>query len=86
MHKPTQQIALDESTMLVGQHAVLDSLGLVLFAVELEQHLEDELELAIVLNDEREMTRRNSAFSSVATLTDFILAQLSNTTAPLSHG
>lgn len=66
----------DEATMLVGPSAVLDSLGLVLFAVELEQRFEEELNIVIVLNDEREMTRRNSPFQTVSTLSDFIFAQI----------
>ena len=40
-----------EDTYLIGQEAVLDSMGLVTLIVEIEQHLEEEYDVAVVLAD-----------------------------------
>ncbi|MBL8136740.1 MAG: hypothetical protein JNL48_08975 [Acidobacteria bacterium] len=59
-------------TRLVGASAVLDSLGLVTLVVDLEQRVQDELGYGLTLANERAMSRTNSPFLSVGTLTDYI--------------
>ncbi len=61
-----------EGTFLIGQGAVLDSLGLVNLVLEVEQRLEAEHDLTLVLADERAMSQKHSPFRSVGTLTDYI--------------
>lgn len=63
---------VDLDTRLVGGSAVLDSLGLVTLIVDLEQRVEDELGHALTLANERAMSRANSPFLSVRTLTEYI--------------
>jgi acyl carrier protein len=63
---------LSEQTYLIGQGAVLDSLGLVNLILEIEQRLEMEHNVTLVLADERAMSQKHSPFRSVQSLTDYI--------------
>lgn len=65
-----------EDTFLIGQSAVLDSMGLVTAILEIEQRLADEHEIIVVLADERAMSQKNSPFRSVRSLTDYVLQQI----------
>ncbi len=64
--------AIGEDTYLIGQDALLDSMGLVTLVVDLEQRLEEEYDLTLVLADERAMSQKNSPFRSVGSLADYI--------------
>lgn len=72
--QPGAGITVDENTVLVGPEAVLDSLGLVTFAVSLEQRLADATGGNLIVADEQEMTRRNSPFRTVGTLAQHLSA------------
>ncbi len=67
---------INEATQLIGQSGVLDSLGLVTFALDLEKQLANDYGNWLVLADEHEMIRRDSPFFSVGTLADHILGLL----------
>jgi len=69
---PGQATAIGLETALVGPGAVLDSLGLVTFAVSLEQRLNDAASVNLNVADEQELTRRNSPFRTVGTLTQHL--------------
>lgn len=64
--------ALGEETRLIGQGAILDSLGLVSLIVEVEQRLSDELGINLILADERAMSQKRSPFRSIGALADYI--------------
>lgn len=64
---------LGEETVLVGNAAVLDSLGVVALIVEVEQRLESDHDLSLTLANDRAMSQRNSPFRSVGALSDYIL-------------
>lgn len=64
--------ALGEETRLIGQGAILDSLGLVSLIVEVEQRLSDELGIHLILADERAMSQKRSPFRSIGALADYI--------------
>ncbi len=68
----TQPASLDEATRLIGQEAILDSLGLVSLVVEVEQRLTDDLGLTLILADERAMSQKRSPFRSIGALADYI--------------
>lgn len=68
----TDAAQLTEETRLIGQGAILDSLGLVSLIVEVEQRLADELDLTLILADERAMSQKRSPFRSVGSLADYI--------------
>lgn len=61
-----------EDTRLIGQGAVLDSMGLVSLIVDVEQALEQDYGLTLILADERAMSQKRSPFRSVQSLTEYI--------------
>jgi acyl carrier protein len=67
---------LTEDTVLVGNGAVLDSLGVVSLIVEIEQRLELDYAISVTLANDRAMSQRNSPFRTVGVLADYILTTL----------
>jgi acyl carrier protein len=67
---------LGEATSLVGQQAVLDSIGMVTLVVDLEQRIESEYGAVIALANDRAMSMRNSPFRTVKTLIDYVCSLL----------
>lgn len=65
-------IHLGEDAPLFGKDGVLDSLGLVSLIVMIEQALEDELELSLILADEKAMSQKTSPFLQAGLLIDYI--------------
>ena len=74
-----RQLAKASETHLLGKEGKLDSLGLVNFIIVLEQHIAEELKVAITLADEKALSRTKSPFRTVANLTDYILELLEET-------
>jgi acyl carrier protein len=68
-----QTIKADKSTMLFGKEGVLDSLTLVNLIVAAEQKVQEILNIAITLADERAMSQKNSPFKSVESLASYIV-------------
>ena len=70
------KIAVDqeEAAPLFGRGGVLDSLGVVSFAMAVEQAIEDEVGFSLVLADEKAMSQRSSPFRTVGTLADWAAA------------
>jgi acyl carrier protein len=66
--------ALTEATVLVGNDAVLDSLGIVQLIVEVEQRVEGSHGVSITLANDKAMSARNSPFRTVGVLTDHVIA------------
>ncbi len=62
----------DEETYLIGRQAVLESLGMVTLIVDLEQRVEEEYGVALTLVDDQAMSKKNSPFMTVRSLTDHI--------------
>jgi acyl carrier protein len=67
-----EQPKIGEETRLIGHEAILDSLGLVSLVVEVEQHLADDLEVTLILADERAMSQKRSPFRSIGALADYV--------------
>ena len=59
-------------TILYGEFGKLDSLGLMSLIVILEEKLQDDLEIDLVLANEKAVSQENSPFRSIQTLTDYI--------------
>ncbi len=74
--------AVTEATALIGQAAVLDSMGLVSAILDIEQRLAEAHDVTLVLADERAMSQRNSPFRTVQTLTDYVCQRIAALTAP----
>ena len=60
-------------TRLLGSASIFDSIELVTFIVEVEQFLDEEFGFQTQLTSENAMSRRNSPFISVKTLSSYIL-------------
>lgn len=63
-----------EQTVLVGNEAVLDSIGVVQLIVEIEQRVEGEQGVSITLANDKAMSQKNSPFRTVGVLTDHVIA------------
>jgi acyl carrier protein len=61
-----------EETVLVGNQAVLDSLGVVSLIIEVEQTLEIDDDLSLTLASDKAMSQKNSPFRTVGVLADYI--------------
>ena len=67
---------LNKKTRLIGSNAVLDSIGLVTFLVELEEKLEEIYSIQIEIADEKAMSRHRSPFMNIETLTEFLIEKI----------
>ena len=66
-------IIIDENLRLIGSSSIFDSMELVQFIVDVESLLDDEFNIEIELTSEKAMSRRNSPFISINTLSRFIV-------------
>lgn len=65
---------IGEETVLVGNDAVLDSLGVVQLIVEVEQRVEQNHSVSVTLANDKAMSARNSPFRTVGVLADHVIA------------
>jgi len=65
--------AVTEETVLVGDAAVLDSLGVVQLIVEIEQRVEEKHDVSITLANDKAMSARSSPFRTVGVLADHVV-------------
>lgn len=63
---------LNEETRLIGSNSIFDSMELVQFIVEVETFLHEKLNIEIQLASEKAMSRRNSPFISIKSLSSYI--------------
>ena len=66
-----QSVAINNQTVLLGNDAVVDSMGLVNLIVDIESALAEK-DFEVSLTSEKAMSQRNSPFRTVETLTDYI--------------
>ncbi len=66
-----ETVAVNNDTVLLGNDAVVDSMGLVNLIVDIEGLLADN-DIEVTLTSEKAMSQRNSPFRSVESLTDYI--------------
>lgn len=71
--KNGSHISKTVNTELFGPESALDSLGLVNLIVGVEEAINEKYDISINIADERAMSKRNSPFRSVESLTDHIL-------------
>ncbi|MGJ7919517.1 acyl carrier protein [Neobacillus sp. LXY-4] len=65
-------VQFGNDTPLYGKEGVLDSLGLVSLIVMIEQAIEDELNVSLILADEKAMSQKTSPFLNIGLLVDYI--------------
>jgi acyl carrier protein len=63
---------LSEETVIVGNNAALDSLGVVSLIVEVEGRLEMDHEISVTLASDRAMSQRSSPFRTVGVMADYM--------------
>lgn len=62
-------IDASEDTLLFGEN--LDSMGIVFLVTDLESRISDEMDINLILADERAMSQKTSPFRSVNTLVKY---------------
>ncbi len=67
-----QEGAVGTDTVIVGQSAVLDSIGLVSLIVDIEQRLEADHGIAVTLASEKAMSQRSSPFRTCGVLAEHV--------------
>lgn len=70
---PERAVPVRSDTALFGMTASIDSLSLVSLIVDVETALSAEYGYDISLTDDRAMSRPVSPFTTVATLTDYVM-------------
>lgn len=70
----TPATEVNQDTVIVGQGAVLDSIGVVSLIVDIEQRLESDHDLSVTLASEKAMSQRSSPFRNAGVLADHICA------------
>lgn len=66
------QLNKSPTTILFGRGGQLDSLALVSFIIEVEEKINEELGVSIALADERALSQKNSPFSTLQKLTQYV--------------
>ncbi len=64
---------IGEGSALLGEEALVDSLGLVNVIIDVEQALLSDHGVSIIVVDERAMSLANSPFKTVSTLADYVV-------------
>jgi acyl carrier protein len=78
--RPSEKTILKSpDAILFGESGSLDSLGLVNLIVSVEDEVQLCLGIPILLADERAMSQRKSPFRTIASLTDYVCALISET-------
>lgn len=72
---------LTEETVIVGEAAVLDSIGVVSLIVDIEQKLEMDHGIAVTLASEKAMSQRSSPFRNAGVLADHVCATIQESRA-----
>ena len=67
------------TSALIGGEAVLSSISLVSFIMDIEAELEDEHEIQVLLVNESALSRKQSPFRTVETLADYVLELVGET-------
>lgn len=68
--------AMNRDTAMFGAQGLLDSMGIVMLIVDIEQAVQASSGKTVSLADDRAMSQRSSPYRSVGSLTDYIASQL----------
>lgn len=71
-----QEGEVGTDTVIVGQAAVLDSIGVVSLIVDIEQRLEADFGVAVTLASEKAMSQRSSPFRTCSVLAEHICSTI----------
>jgi len=62
----------DETTHLIGEKSILDSLSLVSLLVDVEQKVNSKYGVSITIANERALSQKKSPFRTIKTLADYV--------------
>jgi D-alanine--poly(phosphoribitol) ligase subunit 2 len=62
----------ENNIVLYGKNGALDSLALVSLIVAIEGYIEEQLNVSLILANEKAMSQRNSPFATINSLTNYI--------------
>ncbi|MBU0551774.1 hypothetical protein KKF91_06755 [Myxococcota bacterium] len=71
-------LAPEADTPLLGPDAALESIDLVNFVADVEDAIQARLGVALVLADERALSRSKSPFRDLSALADYLVERLSD--------
>lgn len=80
-NKRENRISSVPETALFGKEGTLDSLGLVNLLVLVQECIEDELDVSVVLADERAVSQEKSPFRTVESLSEYTYGLVSEAVA-----
>jgi len=67
-----QKVSKSLDTVLFGESAQLDSIGLVNLIVGVEEKIEEDFGVTVVIADERAISRKNTPFRTIRTLSNYV--------------
>jgi hypothetical protein len=67
----TNAVDLGRDTPLFGPGGILDSMGMIMLLVSLEQAIEDKDGVAVNLADEKALSKQNSLYRTIGSLADY---------------
>ncbi|HMO49567.1 MAG TPA: hypothetical protein PKE26_03405 [Kiritimatiellia bacterium] len=67
---------INRDTLMFGEGGPIDSMGIVMMVVDVEEAVRAKFGQTVSLADDRAMSQRNSPYRSIGSLTDYIAAQL----------
>jgi D-alanine--poly(phosphoribitol) ligase subunit 2 len=70
-HRQTIAVDLSGNTPLFGPDGILDSMGMVMLVVGLEQAIEDKHGVTVNLADEKALSKQNALYRTIGSLADY---------------
>lgn len=70
-HQSTNAVDLSRDTPLFGPDGILDSMGMIMLLVGLEQAIEDKHGVSVNLADEKALSKQNSLYRTIGSLADY---------------
>lgn len=67
----TNAVDLSRDTPLFGPDGLLDSMGMIMLVVGLEQAIEDKHGVTVNLADEKALSKQNSLYRTIGSLADY---------------
>ena len=65
-----------KDVILFGENGIFDSIALVTLILNVEEELSNQLEIHFSLASEKAMSRRNSPFHSIETLSQYVMEMI----------
>ena len=67
-----KRLTISNETLLFGNNGNLDSLAFMNLIISIEQHIQNDFDVSITIADEKALSKKQSPFESIETLTNYI--------------